>query len=154
KFRPEPAMSGAVERDSRKWIRFRRPSRSKPMILSLKEALGDGPRMDAETRAAERWLAPFPKTRPPLPPEFQAIYVEPYNTNRSGESTAASLAQRLERWLHRQVAKDVAQGGARSTLELGAGTLNQLPFEPEGAPYDVVEPFADLYRDSPLKRRL
>jgi SAM-dependent methyltransferase len=110
--------------------------------------------MHAETRAAERWLAPFPKARPPLPPEYQAIYVEQYKTNRTGETTAASLAQRLERWLHRQVARDVVAGGARATLELGAGTLNQLPFEPEGAPYDVVEPFAELYRGSPLRSRV
>jgi SAM-dependent methyltransferase len=110
--------------------------------------------MDAASDPAERWLAPFPKARPPLPPEFQAIYVEQYKTNRGGETTAASLAQRLERWMHRQVAADVAGGAARSTLELGAGTLNQLPFEPEGAAYDVVEPFAALYQGSPLLRRV
>jgi SAM-dependent methyltransferase len=103
---------------------------------------------------ADRWLAPYPKARPDLPPEFQAIYVEQYKTNREGETTAASLAQRLERWLHRQVARDVTSGAARSTLELGAGTLNQLPFEPAGAPYDVVEPFEALFRDSPLRARL
>jgi hypothetical protein len=110
--------------------------------------------MDAQADRGERWLAAFPKARPPLPPEFQAIYVEQYKTNRGGETAAASLAQRLERWLHRQVARDVVGRGPRSTLELGAGTLNQLPFEPTGAPYDVVEPFAELYRDSPFKSRV
>ena len=49
----------------------------------------------------------FPKTRPPLPPKLSAIYTQQYLENRSGESPAASLAQRLERWLHHQVAADV-----------------------------------------------
>ena len=103
----------------------------------------------------DRWLAPFPKARPPLPPAYQALYVQQYRSNRSGETTAASLAQRLERWLHHQVARDVAGADvARSTLELGAGTLNQLPYEPTSAPYDIVEPFAELFEDSPLKSRV
>lgn len=103
---------------------------------------------------AERLLAAFPKARPPLPPAYQAIYVEQYKSNRTGETTAASMAQRLERWLHRQVAADVAGGAPRPTLELGAGTLNQLPYEPEGAAYDIVEPFTALFADSPLLGRV
>jgi SAM-dependent methyltransferase len=96
-------------------------------------------------------LARFPKTRPPLPPKLAAIYTRQYLENRGGETPAASAAQRLERWLHRQVAadvKDAASPGA--TLELGAGTLNQLAYEPAGIAYDIVEPFEALYRDSPL----
>jgi SAM-dependent methyltransferase len=100
-------------------------------------------------------LARFPKTRPALPPKLQAIYTRQYIENRGGETPAASLAQRLERWLHRQVAADV-NGGATSaaTLELGAGTLNQLAYEPPSPAYDIVEPFEELYRDSPLTGRL
>jgi hypothetical protein len=93
-------------------------------------------------------LAAFPKTRPTLPPRLQAIYLRQYLENRGGETPASSLSQRLERWLHLQVARDVQSGPPRATLEIGAGTLNQLPFEPAAAPYDVVEPFADLYRQS------
>lgn len=96
-------------------------------------------------------LARFPKTRPPLPPKLEAIYARQYLENRTGETPAASLAQRLESWLHRQVAadvKDAASSGA--TLELGAGTLNQLAYEPVGEAYDIVEPFEALYRESPL----
>ena len=100
-------------------------------------------------------LARFPKTRPPLPPKLQAIYTQQYIENRGGETPAASLSQRLERWLHRQVAADVRNGAASaSTLELGAGTLNQLAYEPANDAYDIVEPFEELYRDSPLKGRL
>ncbi|MDZ4376412.1 MAG: hypothetical protein U1C74_33930 [Phenylobacterium sp.] len=106
------------------------------------------------TGAIERRLAGFPKTRPPLSPKLAAIYARQYAENRSGGSTAASLSQRLERWMHRQVAADVADGTPRATLELGAGTLNQLPFEPAGGVYDVVEPFHELYAGSPLRDRL
>lgn len=98
----------------------------------------------------------YPKVRPPLPPEIARLYAAQYKANREGRSTASSLAQRMEAWLHRQVAADVAGTTPASarTLELGAGTLNQLPHEPEVGPYDIVEPFADLYRDSPLLSRV
>ena len=94
-------------------------------------------------------LARFPKDRPPLTPEIQAIYLRQYKDNRSGRTPAASAAQRLERWMHRQVARDVAEGPAKATLELGAGMLNQLPYEARARPYDIVEPFEALYADSP-----
>jgi hypothetical protein len=103
-------------------------------------------------------LARFPKTRPTLPPKLQAIYTRQYLENRAGATPAASLSQKLERWLHRQVAADVAdgaQGGqALATLELGAGTLNQLAFEPRSDAYDIVEPFEALFRDSPHRGRI
>jgi hypothetical protein len=94
----------------------------------------------------------FPKTRPPLPKEIQAVYSTHYKSNREGKTTASSLAQRMESWLHTQVARDVAnlEDSAKVTLELGAGTLNQLHYEPAVYPYDIVEPFTDLYKNSPL----
>lgn len=96
-------------------------------------------------------LMRFPKTRPELPPKLQAIYTRQYVENRSGATPAASLSQRLERWLHHQVAADVKTGGPRPTLELGAGTLNQLAYEPASDAYDIVEPFEELFRDSPKR---
>lgn len=99
-------------------------------------------------------LARFPKTRPELTPEIQAIYLRQYKDNRSGRTPASSAAQRLERWMHHQVAADLAGGSVRSTLELGAGMLNQLPFERSAAPYDIVEPFGALYADSPYRSRV
>ncbi len=94
----------------------------------------------------------FPKMRPPLPKEIQDIYSVHYKSNREGQTNASSLAQRMESWLHRQVANDVSnrQGLAKVTLELGAGTLNQLQYEPTVHSYDIVEPFTDLYKSSPL----
>jgi SAM-dependent methyltransferase len=109
---------------------------------------------DSRSAEIERLLARYPKTRSVLPPAITAIYAAQYKENRSGESAAASLAQRLERWMHRRVAEDVADGSAVATLELGAGTLNQLPFEPASAPYDIVEPFTALFEDSPRRGRI
>ena len=94
----------------------------------------------------------FPKTRPSLPTKLAEIYTRQYLENRGGETPAASLAQRLERWLHHQVAADVKNAASSgATLELGAGTLNQLAYEPTGGAYDIVEPFEALYCDSPRK---
>jgi hypothetical protein len=96
-------------------------------------------------------LARFPKTRPALPPKLAEIYTQQYLQNRGGETPAALLSQKLEGWLHRQVAADV-RGAATpgATLELGAGTLNQLAYEPAGGAYDIVEPFEALFEGSPL----
>jgi hypothetical protein len=102
----------------------------------------------------ESLLACFPKTRPTLPPKLQAIYTRQYLENRAGATPASSLSQRLERWLHLQVAADVADRPAGATLELGAGTLNQLTFEPPSNAYDIVEPFEALYQGSPQRGRI
>jgi hypothetical protein len=98
----------------------------------------------------------FPKTRPPLPKEIADIYAVHYKSNREGETPASSLAQRMESWLHKQIAKDVAARtkSTTATLELGAGTLNQLKYEPGTQPYDIVEPFTSLYQNSPLLARV
>lgn len=60
------------------------------------------------------------------------------------------LAQKMERWMHRQVA--TVKGGA--VLELGAGTLNHLKFEQPGIEYDIVEPFEELCRGRPELARI
>lgn len=101
-----------------------------------------------------RILAGFPKRRPPLPTRMQAIYTKQYLENRAGASTAASLAQRLEAWMHRQVAADVRPGRQAATLELGAGSLNQLAYEPAVGPYDIVEPFQALLAAAPDRGRI
>ena len=95
-------------------------------------------------------LQNFPKKRQELPSEFQAIYESHYKKNRQGETKATSLSMRMERWLHARVAEDVqdATGSGLKTLEIGAGMLNQLPFEPGVLTYDIVEPFEELYRGS------
>ena len=49
--------------------------------------------------------------------------------------------------MHRQVATNCA--GKHSILELGAGTLNHVPYEHRAEIYDVVEPFQELFANSP-----
>ncbi len=98
----------------------------------------------------------YPKNRPPLPKEIQDIYSKQYKSNREGETAASSIAQRVESWLHKQVAKDVTseKDSKKVTLELGAGTLNQLKYEPEILEYDIVEPFTELYKNSSFLDRI
>jgi hypothetical protein len=101
-------------------------------------------------------LENFPKKRNELPPGFRAIYESHYKKNRQGATTATSLSMRLERWLHVKVAEDVQDEKTNdlTTLEIGAGMLNQLPFEPNVIHYDIVEPFEELYRGSPELTRV
>lgn len=99
------------------------------------------------------WLrSHFPKQRPALPPAYQALYEQEYKRNRGSHNARPDLKQRLENWMHRQVAQ--ARGPQGALLELGAGTLNHVPWEPQGVPYDIVEPFAALYHGQPARSRL
>lgn len=95
----------------------------------------------------------YPKERPALPPAYQKIYVEHYRNNREGLTAASSVSRKLEAWLHRKVAAGLAPGDDKATLEIGAGTLNQLRYE-DTSPYDIVEPFNALYEGSPLLTRV
>jgi SAM-dependent methyltransferase len=101
-------------------------------------------------------LRRFPKERPALPPEYQSIYVSHYRTNRGGRSVASAMACAMESWMHRKVAEDVSHRLNRitRTLEVGAGTLNHLDYEPAANPYDIVEPFVELYSDSSNRFRV
>jgi len=94
----------------------------------------------------------FPKDRKPLPPEYAKIYENQYKSNRSGGTTATSVAQRMEAWLHKKVAMDSASH--LSTLEIGAGNLNQLQYESTEGGYDIVEPFTALYENEVNKSLL
>lgn len=95
----------------------------------------------------------YPKKRIELPEEFRAIYSEHYKKNREGETFASFFAQKMEAWLHKQIAKDVKNIHNKSTLEIGAGTLNQLKYE-HTAPYDIVEPLTGLFQNSRFKSQL
>ncbi len=96
----------------------------------------------------EQLLKRYPKIREELPEEYKKIFEEHYKNNRTGATTASSISQRVERWLHKKVANDARQENNYSTLEIGAGTLNQLEYEKKGIKYDIVEPFEALYLNS------
>jgi hypothetical protein len=89
----------------------------------------------------------YPKKRTELPEDILNIYNDHYKKNREGGTKASSLAQKMESWLHRQVASDVFEIHTKKTLEIGAGTLNQLKYE-QSDQYDIIEPFSELYSDS------
>jgi hypothetical protein len=97
----------------------------------------------------------FPKTRPELPEAYRKIYNSHYLRNREGRYATTSLSQKLESWMHRKVAADhEGLSPDSATLEIGAGTLNQLQYEPAGRPYDIVEPFRELFDGSPWLDRV
>lgn len=100
-------------------------------------------------------LDKFPKKRMVLPEAYQKIYNSHYLSNREGKYKTTSLSQKLESWMHRKVAEDLKFSKNKpSTLEIGAGTLNQLKYEQEGLPYDIVEPFKELFDGSPYLSRI
>lgn len=95
----------------------------------------------------------YPKERINLDERYLEIYAEHYRKNREGATTATSISRKMEMWLHRKVASDLEPGRQRSTLEIGAGTLNQLDYE-DTSPYDIIEPFGELYTDSPHLKKI
>lgn len=97
----------------------------------------------------------FPKIRPSLPEGIKEIYESHLKQNREGRTAVTSLSQKIESWLHKQVANDVKSDRTRkTTLEIGAGTLNQLHYEPEVGPYDIIEPLKYLYKSSGMIDRI
>jgi len=96
--------------------------------------------------------AMYPKQRPALPARYQAIYAEHYRRNREGIGFASALSKQAESWMHRKVAADSRSG--LTTLELGAGNLNHVPFEPQSSIYDVVEELTELCRQSPHRDKV
>ncbi|NQU31682.1 MAG: class I SAM-dependent methyltransferase, partial [Bacteroidetes bacterium] len=95
----------------------------------------------------------YPKIREELPEAYKLIYVNQYKENREGESTASGMAQKMEAWLHKKIALDVKSDFEKKTLEIGAGTLNQLDYE-KTKHYDIIEPFGELFNDSPKLLRI
>lgn len=91
----------------------------------------------------------YPKKRIELPEKLETIYKQHYKSNREGNSIASKFAQKMEEWLHLKVAADVKNSHNKKTLEIGAGTLNQLKYE-KSTHYDIIEPFSDLYLNSSL----
>ena len=91
-------------------------------------------------------LQSYPRMRPALPDAHKRIYLEEYRRNRGTYGGALfRMTAALESWMHRRVARRRIDG---PVLELGAGTLNHLQYEPK-LPYDIVEPMTALFEDRP-----
>ena len=96
-------------------------------------------------------LGTFPRRRPPLPEAYQRIYASEYQANRRGANRLARTVQWLESWMHRIIARDAGPG--KDILEIGAGTLNHVPYETVSR-YDVVEPFDPLFEAGDGQERI
>lgn len=97
-------------------------------------------------------LKKFPKQRPPLTPQHQAVYEEEYLINRGERGGLLySILQKLESWGHKQIA---SKKGIGPLLEIGPGTLNHVPFEGPDYIYDIVEPNDFFYKNSPHISRI
>ena len=88
-------------------------------------------------------LKSYPRERPSLSQAHQKHYVTQYKINREGASAIDKAAKILEKWMHKKVSSQKGE----AILELGAGTLNHLEYEPNIEAYDIVEPFKSLYED-------
>lgn len=99
----------------------------------------------------DKILGNFPKRRPTLSGKLKKIYQLEYKKNRDGGSPMSFLAQKLEAWMHKNISKarPSKQLFSCNTLEIGAGTLNQLFYETQHGKYDLIEPLSFLYKDSP-----
>ena len=95
----------------------------------------------------------YPKNRTELPQSYLEIYNEHYKANRDGGTKASSIARKMESWLHKKVASDVTRINDKKTLEIGAGTLNQLEYE-QSNQYDIIEPFKELFSNSPFLNKI
>lgn len=86
----------------------------------------------------------YPRKHPDLPDEYKKVYVQHYKENREGKTRVSRISKKVEGWMHKIVAKSSGEG--LKTLEIGAGTLNQLDFE-QPYIYDIIEPFQALFKD-------
>jgi hypothetical protein len=96
-------------------------------------------------------LAGYPRERPKLTEAHKKIFVEEYVLNRSGRGLFYGMVAFLETWHHKKVA---SLKGAGKILEVGAGSLNHVPYEDHLSTYDCVEPFTNLYDASPHRNRV
>jgi SAM-dependent methyltransferase len=95
----------------------------------------------------------FPKKRDALPEEYERAFSVYYKNNRKGATLVTSFSSRLESWMHRQAAGCIVKKDQK-VLEIGAGTLNHVPYESQYSTYDIVEPCKNFYQDSVLIKNL
>ncbi len=95
-----------------------------------------------------RLLGRYPKTRPPLTERHTENYQIEYARNRGSGGLLYRGVAYMEGWMHRSIARR-GSGNAGPVLELGAGNLNHVLYEPDTAPYDALEPLPELCLKSP-----
>lgn len=96
----------------------------------------------------------FPKARPPLSPKEDAVHATLMKRNRERLTLFTRISDFLESWMHRQASADARLLSGHLLLEIGAGTLNHISYEPADVIYDVVEPATDMYDDKAGHERI
>jgi hypothetical protein len=99
-------------------------------------------------------LSRFPKKRLALSPEMEALHLDVLVANRERQTWLSKISNLLESWMHRQVADRGRAVPATRLLEIGAGTMNHVDFEPASICYDAVEPIEELYKGKDVLARL
>ncbi len=99
-------------------------------------------------------LAKFPKKRLELSAEMQALHLRVLVANRERQTWLSKISNLLESWMHRQIANRGRVIPAARLLEIGAGTMNHIDFEPASIRYDAIEPIKDLYDGKDELKRL
>ena len=98
------------------------------------------------SHSIDKILSRFPKIRLLFSPEMAVIHLETLKANLERKTLLSRMSALLEGWMHREVAR-----GDRDIkgpiLEIGAGTLNHVKFEPPEIDYDAIEPLELLYED-------
>lgn len=102
----------------------------------------------------EKLLNSYPRQHPPLSDENRRLYEREYKGNRTGNNLFYALSQWCEGWMHRTIAERAVgrYSSDYKLLEIGAGTLNHVPYERgENRPavFDVIEPLDFMVQDSP-----
>jgi hypothetical protein len=95
----------------------------------------------------------FPKKRQEVDAEKLKQLYKNYEQNRLATTPASRLSKLMEGWMHKKVAADVQNDFEKSTLEIGAGSLNHLDYE-QTKIYDIAEPWKKLWDGSPLLQRI
>ena len=98
-----------------------------------------------EYKKALELIRKYPKRRPPLNKKLKKIFDFEYKKNRTN-----LLSQLSESWLHYSIKG--RKEDFNTSLEIGAGTLNHIPYEKiERKKYDVIEPKKFLYKNNKNK---
>lgn len=103
---------------------------------------------------AENIIARFPKVRETLTPEYEKAFQEYYLKNRLADTTVTKASSQMEGWMHKKIAATIKYSRENGTLEIGAGTLNQLDYEVIKVRYDIVEPNVEWVETSEYKNKI
>ena len=98
----------------------------------------------------EKLIKKYPKKRSKLSIKLKKIFKYEYKINRDNKVNSL-----FEKWMHKNILRSKLRSYVR-TLEIGAGTLNHLPYEnlKKKDLYDIIEPKRFLFQSNFLKKKI